>query len=141
MATIFAPFDTYTVYYTARGQDAQFFAAVINCYQQDDWVGQIQFLPKSLPFNTGGGMGSSNLLILYYSLDEFHNVFTIIRDEKPLALWFDLDNKYGYVLTTDQEPVGEPDLQATQAALRSAQDQGTPVVIRTTNIPDDQGGR
>jgi hypothetical protein len=71
----------------------------------------------------------------------FHNVFTIIRDEKPLALWFDLDNKYGYVLTTDQEPVGEPDLQATQAALRSAQDQGTPVVIRTTNIPDDQGGR
>ncbi|HEX6676013.1 MAG TPA: hypothetical protein VF486_13400 [Actinomycetes bacterium] len=134
MATVFAPFDSYTVYYTAKGQDAQIAAAVIDCYDQGNWIGQIQFLPKSLPFTNGGGATSSppNFLILYYSVDEFPNVYAIIRHEKPLAVWFDLDDEYGYVLTTDQEPVGDPD---PQAALRSAREAGVPVAVQTTRVP------
>ena len=138
MATVFAPFDSYTVYYTARGQDAQIAAAVIDCFDQGSWIGQIQFLPKSLPFTNGGGAAPPppNLLVIYYSVDEFPNVYTIIRNEKPLAIWFDLDNRYGYVLTTDQEPVGQPD---PQAPLRAAREAATPVVVQTSRVPGGQG--
>jgi hypothetical protein len=64
MATVFTPFDTYRISYTARGQNSPIIATFINCYQQGALVGQIQFLPTALPFNTGCGLGSGGLLIL-----------------------------------------------------------------------------
>jgi hypothetical protein len=108
MATIFSSFDTYTIYYTARGQGTQITAAVINCYMQGAHVAQIQFLPESLPFNnTGGGLAASGLVILYYEPQQFQDILAIVQREGPLAVWFDVDRKYGYVLTTTEEPVGE----------------------------------
>jgi hypothetical protein len=118
MATVFTPFDTYSIYYTARGQDSPTAAAVVNCYMQGTWVGQVQFLPTSLPFNTGGGLGSNDLLILYFASEQFQDILAIIRGEEPLALWFDLDAQYGYLVTTDQEPVGELEGQAQQLVAR-----------------------
>ncbi|TCN32855.1 hypothetical protein EV644_123103 [Kribbella orskensis] len=107
MAVVLRNFDAYGVGYTARGQGTQIVTAVINCYQQGAWVAQIQFLPQSLPFNDGGGLGGGDLLVLYYEPTQFQDVLAILQREGPLAVWFDLDQSYGYILTTSPEPVGE----------------------------------
>jgi hypothetical protein len=107
MATILVPFSAYTVYYTARGQGTQLDAAFISCYQQGTEVAQIQFLPESLPFNTGGGLATGGEVVLYYEPQQFQDVLAILQREGPLAVWFDDVEKYGYILTTTEEPVGE----------------------------------
>ncbi len=107
MASIFSPFDTYMIGYTARGQGTQIAAAYISCFQQGTEVAQIQFLPESLPFNTGGGLASGGEVVLYYEPQQFQDVLAILQREGPLAVWFDDVEKCGYILTTSAEPVGE----------------------------------
>jgi hypothetical protein len=117
MATALTTFDTYTIYYTARGQGSQIVSAFIDCYRQGTHIGQLQFLPPSLPFNTGGGLGAGDLMILYFEWQQFGDILAILRGGDPLALYFDFDSQYGYVLTTAPGPVVEPVSQPQQ--LRS----------------------
>jgi hypothetical protein len=70
-------------------------------------VGQLQFFPGGQIIAGEGGGLSGQLLIMCFSITDFHNVVGILRNEKPLALYFDTDAKYGYVLTAAEEPVGE----------------------------------
>ena len=114
MATFFSSFDTYVIYYTARGQGTQQKAAVIFCFRQGTQVAQIHFMPESHPFNTGGGLAGGGVLVLYYETWQFEDVLAILQREGPLAVFFDLDAEYGYLLTTAQEPVGELEVPIQQ---------------------------
>ena len=107
MATTLAPFNAYTIYYAARGQSSQDNAAFISCYYQDTEVAQLQFIPDSVPFNIGGGLATGGEVVLYYQLRQFQDVLAILEREGPLAVWFDDVEKYGVILTTTLEPVGE----------------------------------
>ena len=78
MATILSQFDTYMIGYTARGQGTQIAAAYISCFQQGTEVAQIQFLPDSPPFNTGGGLATGGEVVLYYESQQFQDVLAII---------------------------------------------------------------
>ena len=107
MATTLAPFNNYIVYYTARGQSSQVNAGFISCFYQDTEVAQLQFIPDDVPFNIGGGLATGGEVVLYYQLRQFEDVLAILQHEGPLAVWFDDVEKYGYILTTTLEAVGE----------------------------------
>jgi hypothetical protein len=104
MARIIKPFDEYNIFYTAQGQGSQF-VSFIDCYWQRTDVGQIQFFPENAPFNTGGGLGFGDTLILYFALHQFGDILAILRGGQPLALSFDTDSQNGRLLTTAPDSV------------------------------------
>jgi len=44
---------------------------------------------------------------IHYPLSRFNDVINILREEKPLYLFLNLDNKIGTLATTEIEPAGE----------------------------------
>jgi hypothetical protein len=56
----------------------------------------------SLPAN----QSTVNGIYLNYRLSRFADVMTMLKEEKPLYLYFDTTKKFGYV-GTSSEPVGE----------------------------------
>jgi hypothetical protein len=108
MATTLAPFDTYMIFYTARREsNSNAPASFISCYEQGTEVAQLQFFSEILPSSPGGGLAAGGEVVLYYQLQQFQDVLAILQREGPLAVWFDDVEKYGYILTTSEEPVGE----------------------------------
>ncbi len=107
MPLITRDFTQYVVYYLTGGsaavgmpQDAE-----IDCFDAaGNRAGAIYFFSGStrLPKN----QSTVNGIYLYYRLNRFPDVMTMLKDEKPLYLALNTDNQVGYV-GTQAEPVGE----------------------------------
>jgi hypothetical protein len=100
--TVNAPFDSYKVFYWS--QHAPTLRASIYCYQGVKYVGRIVFVDDAQPTLPANSGAQPNI---HYYLRQFNDLMTIVREEKPLSLFLNLDNGIGIVSTDDNEPTGE----------------------------------
>ncbi|HLL73413.1 MAG TPA: hypothetical protein VK363_18380 [Pyrinomonadaceae bacterium] len=100
MATVQKDFDSYMLWYYSGHP----YEALIYCYKAGTYVGRIVFFKdgSSIPPNNNSSGPS-----IHYALSRFNDVTTILRHEKPLYLFLNLDNLIGMVATADKEPTGE----------------------------------
>jgi len=101
MATVKKNFDAYKVWYYSGHP----YEALVYCYQGSIYVGRIVFFKdeSQIPSNANYSSGPS----IHYPLSRFNNIISILRYEKPLYLFLNLDNLIGILATAEQEPVGE----------------------------------
>lgn len=91
--------------------------ALLLCYSGNSFVGRIDFypdggaLPKDYLWHPGP---VSEYAVLHMPMSRFDSVVSIVRNEKPLNLYMSVNRGsgsstqgYGYLATTDKEPVGE----------------------------------
>lgn len=99
MPTVMNDFDTYQVTYRSHPRMAD-----ISCWQGARLVGNMRFEDVTPPRNS---VGANNMINLFFGLSQFHDVYTIVREEKPLYIWLDTTTNWGSVSTRPYEPVGE----------------------------------
>lgn len=98
-------FDAYVVRYRSGGNGGP----EIECLHRGDLVGMLHFHSEGtqLPTNDllDGGDGGP-VCRLHYRLSQFAHLVDLLREEKPLYLWFSEASGQGAVMT-GAEPVGE----------------------------------
>jgi len=87
------------------------------CYKDNSFAGRIDFYPNgaTLPQDYLWHPGSiGEYVVLHMPIDQFDSIMSIAREEKPLHLYINVNrgigastNGYGYLTTTDKEPIGE----------------------------------
>jgi hypothetical protein len=98
-------FDSYKIFYYTDRPFAPF-QAMIECYRGSEQVGRIIFYPD-------GDVPPSGEASLHYGFSRFNDVLAILRNEKPLFLWWDSYTEgeeevvWGMIATADREPTGE----------------------------------
>ncbi len=107
-------FDQYVVRING-GNDGR--VGLVMCYSGNSFVGRIDFYPdgEALPKDYLWHPGSSGeCVILHMPMSRFDSVLSTIREESPLNLYINANNGggastqgFGYLTTTDKEPVGE----------------------------------
>jgi len=96
-----AEFDSYRLAYYALGKYPR---VTIWCFKGNVQVGQIEFREQSV---LGAPLLSTVGPVLFYPLEQFNDIITILRYEKPLYLYLWPNLEQGGVSTSEQEPVGE----------------------------------
>jgi len=100
MATIKADFDGYKIWYNSGHP----YEAHIYVYKGTKYVGRIVFFKDGITIPPNASYPEPSI---HYPLSRFNDVVNILREEKPLYLFLNLDNKIGHLATADFEPVGE----------------------------------
>ncbi|MEC4684310.1 MAG: hypothetical protein VST71_01065 [Nitrospirota bacterium] len=101
MATVRKDFDSYKVWYYSGHP----YEALIYCYQGGHYVGRVVFFKEASPIPPNANYSSGPSI--HYPLSRFNDIISILRYEKPLYLFLNLDNLIGIIATAQQEPVGE----------------------------------
>jgi len=112
MATTRA-FDTYTVqiHGGAKGR-----IALLLCYKGTTYIGKIAFYQDGVDLVPDfiWYLGQEDLIVLIMPMSRFNAVMSTVRQEKPLALYIDVNRGpgivttgHGYLTTSEREPVGE----------------------------------
>ena len=101
MGTVRKDFDSYKYWYYSGHP----YEALIYCSQAGNYVGRIVFFndDAAIPPNANYTSGPS----IHFPLSRFNDIITMLRYEKPLYLFLNLNNLIGIVATADAEPVGE----------------------------------
>lgn len=99
--TYMSNFDSYIISYVSGHAHN----SVITCFNGMAYVGRLIFYPDdvTLPEN----MMHNNAPSLHFHTTHFNNLITMMRYEKPLAVFMDTATKRGGVTTSEREPVGE----------------------------------
>jgi hypothetical protein len=114
MPNITKPFDSYTLQVTSGASTK----ASVTCFNGREQVGMLIFRDTtSLPEPWHQQLNAFDRLFLYYHIREFDSVMDILRNEKPLKLYFNPGGKWGCVSTSSLEPVGEEERQATARSI------------------------
>ncbi len=97
MATICRDFDGYRLWYISN--DDLF--AVVHCYKGSAFMGRISFFKegKTIPANSTLPNGPS----IHFSASRFNDVMTILKQERPLYLFLNLDTLEGMVANNQYE--------------------------------------
>ena len=113
MKLIDSEIDHYWVHFQAGGADKSrvYPRALVKCYNNDDFVVQINFYPdnKSVPENSYDKR--NKLVYLRYPMSMYPNVIDLLRNEKPIYFSYSLNLNMGYI-RTGKEPIGEGDNDA-----------------------------
>jgi hypothetical protein len=104
MATATAPFNAYKITYYSSYVSNFSNEALIQCFQNTTFVGQIEFHKTDL--DMGSAIKNGNLNIPY-RIDRFRDVHQLLLHEKPLHLFVNEAIKLGSVGTAEYEPTGE----------------------------------
>jgi len=101
MATVQKDFDSYKIWYYSSYS----YESLIYCYQGGAYVGRMVFFSDDtpLPPNANYSSGPS----IHYPISRFNDIVSMLRYEKPLYLFLNLDNLIGILATDALEPVGE----------------------------------
>ena len=101
MPTIRRDFDSYKLWYSSGHP----YECHIYCYLGVSYVGRIVFYKDDvvIPDNVNLWSGPS----IHYAISRFDHIIGILRYEKPLYLFLNLDNQIGLLATSDLEPTGE----------------------------------
>jgi hypothetical protein len=95
-------FNFYRIYYYSAPQYV--WDVRVDLFMNTTAVGTLFFMKRGQPIPVNANPGG--LPRLYYSVDHFPALSTILREEKPLFISLNTSNGIGAVSTTD-EPVGE----------------------------------
>jgi hypothetical protein len=104
MAYVSRAFTKYVVYYISGNspqigvpQDIE-----IDLFD-DDWkrAGAVYFYPDTIA-NLPQCNENINGIYLYFRTSRFNDVMTMLKDEKPLTLYFNQEKKHGYILANEQ---------------------------------------
>ncbi len=101
-------FDSYQVFFygaDGAGSPPNKYAAVIQCYQADSFVGRIAFFFTTVPPNTTINPMGTEIPSIHYNIDKFFAIFSLLRHTQPLYLF--LTGGVGGVATAGNIPVGE----------------------------------
>ena len=97
-------FDTYRIYhYNVDNTYGQ--TAVVNCYSGSSYKGSLYFYKDGVT-PPASSKSASGYLYLRFNQNQFNDIITTLREEKPLTMGFNDVNLWGWV-STSQEPVGE----------------------------------
>jgi len=80
---------------------------ILSLFNQDQMVCVIFFYDKKstqFPFMAGNG-----IVLLEYDISWLDNIVDMLRNEKPV--YFFINSNGSYYLSTEEEPVGEEELQ------------------------------
>ena len=80
--------------------------AIVKCYQDDDFVLQLNFYPDNEKLPENYYDVKSKLVYLRYHLLMYPNIMDLLRNEKPIYFSYSEKSKVGYI-RTGKEPVGE----------------------------------
>jgi hypothetical protein len=107
-------FDKYIIRVTGDNSGR---VALLLCYSGNSFVGRIDFYPDGTSVAQDYLWHPSTVgeyVVLHMPMSRFDSVMSIVRNEKPLNLYINLDRGSGastqgsgYLATTDKEPVGE----------------------------------
>jgi hypothetical protein len=102
MPTVKKDFDRYKIWYSSGHP----YEAHIYCYKVKSYRGRIVFFKDNsvVPPNH---MAFKKCPSIHYKLSQFNDIISILRYEKPLYLFLNLDNMVGLLSTEEYEPVGE----------------------------------
>ncbi|MBN1929088.1 MAG: hypothetical protein JW764_06065 [Chlorobiaceae bacterium] len=100
MATIRADFDGYKIWYYSGHP----YEALIYVYNGNKYAGRIVFFKDDAVIPPNASYPEPSI---HYPLRRFNDIVSILREEKPLYLHLNLDNKIGTIATSDLEPAGE----------------------------------
>ena len=103
MANVVKGFDSYQVQYTSSKEHAPL--ASISCFDGTTWVGLLEFWSSSA--DVRAPFLWNDRIVLSFTLARFHDVLDVLRNERPLQLYFNPAGKWASILTKDMEPVGE----------------------------------
>lgn len=108
MTPVSKPFNKYKVYYYSNEAEDGW-QAYIDCYNDSKYVGRLAFYKDaySLPANGFSSPYGTPEPCFNFKLSRFNDVINLLREEKPLSLWFYEERKTGIIGTGDFEPVGE----------------------------------
>jgi hypothetical protein len=97
-------FDAYRVRYLSRSVTGP----EIDCLHRGDLVGRLVFHEEDaeMPANELLAEGDGGAVCLHFRLSQFPHLIDLLREEKPLYLWFSEASGEGAVMT-GAEPVGE----------------------------------
>ena len=104
-------FDVYKVWYYSRRSPQGHKPgpeAIIHCIiggRGLNYAGLIIFYKRNLPANYYNTPG--RYAVLHYELDRFNDIISMLRQEKPLYIFFDHETRVGGVGNSELEPVGE----------------------------------
>jgi hypothetical protein len=109
MATVRKDFDSYKIWYYSGYPS---YEALVYCYQRNSYTGRIAFFKDDSPIPSNANYSSGPSI--HYPLSRFNDIISILRYEKPLYLFLNLNNLIGCVMTyaKEREPVGEEESQA-----------------------------
>lgn len=98
-------FDSYKFWYYSSFS----YEALIYLYKAGELVGRIVFIKDSeeLPENGMASPFGTPVPSIHLHVSRFNDVVNILREEKPLHLFLNIDHKIGILATDDFEPVGE----------------------------------
>jgi hypothetical protein len=108
------PFDRYTVQIQGGAEGR---VGLLLCYQGTAFAGRVDFYPDGVALIQDylwhpGPIGE--YVVLHMPMSRFEAVMSTVRQEKPLALYIDVNrgigastNGHGHLTTSEREPVGE----------------------------------
>lgn len=96
--------DSYRLYhYNEENSYGQ--VAVINCYKSGSFKGSLYFYKDSAQMPAS--VISGGYLYLRFREARLPEILETLREEKPLFIGFNDGNKWGWLSTSSNEPVGE----------------------------------
>lgn len=100
MASVYQPINGYQVWYYGKNHHHLY----IQVYNDGQYVGSMTFRTASLPDNE---LDHNGHIRLSYMKEDYPNILDLLRNESPLFIWINPDNKIGGIATDSTEPVGE----------------------------------
>jgi hypothetical protein len=110
MATISKNFDGYRLWYYSNND----LLAVVNCYKGPVFVGRISFFKEGDPVPPNANL--INGPSIHFPASSFDSVMTILRQEKRLYLYLNLDTMARMVANTHFEWTGEEEVLVEEAS-------------------------
>ena len=104
MATISKDFDSYRLWYYSGDK----LLAVIHCYKGTVFVGRISFFREGDPVPPNANL--PNGPSIHFPSRSFNDVINILRQERPLYLFLNLETLGGTVANTHFEWTGEEEI-------------------------------
>ena len=101
MASVYHKIDAYKVWFYTHNKSL----IQVQVYNGANYIGTLNFVETDL---IQQNMEDSHGLIqLYFIKNDYSLIMDLLRNEKPLFLWYNQDAKTGGIVTDEKESIGE----------------------------------
>jgi hypothetical protein len=101
----------YFVEYNAGGKKniyGESYRAIISMRDIDAYpIASAFFFEDQTSMKNTDSQDAEGFILMYFKLDDFPRILDILRNEKPVFLWYNKNFEMASIITTAHEPVGE----------------------------------